>query len=216
MFDNIDNQFFEIILLNKHMFNDVMTKSLEYDLDITKDIVELKTPKIKVEHNGKKTEKIIILFGEYNLVNNIFGWIGESNDLFIQQLERYDVKKIFGSYRTLDKILKKEFKISEKYHIAIPYLMAILNPAFNIVSFKTPNSTYIYALVNLGIKDNFNFEKFIKNMQKYKNLAIDGKKSKNIIKKSKNIILKSKNIIKKSKNTTKNNLNKSDKSNKNK
>lgn len=189
-FDKYDELFFDIILFNKTMFEDTMKKSLDYNLDITKEIMELKTTDIKVKHKGKTSNNMIILFGLYNKINKLFKWIGDSNYLLQNQLNRYDIKSIFGSQRTLDKIFKHEYIISEKYHEAIPYLMAILNPAFNLVSFATPDdSMYFYAFVNLGIKDNFIFEKFVSDMLRYRN-ALETeinttKLSRKLIKKSK-------------------------------
>lgn len=194
-FDKFDELFFEIVLLNKTMFEDTMKKSLDYDLGLTKEIIELKTTDIKVKYKGKTSNHIIFLFGLYDKINKLFKWIGDSNDLLQNQLNRYDIKSIFGSQRTLDKIFKHEYIISEKYHIAIPYLMAILNPAFNLVSFASPDdSMYFYAFVNLGIKDNFIFEKFVNDMSYYRNAleknVIPTNLSRNLIKNSKKKISK--------------------------
>ncbi len=143
---------------------------MDYNLDITKEIIELKTTDIKVKHKDKTSNHMIILFGLYNKINKLFKWIGDSNYLFKNQLNRYDIKSIFSSQRTLDKIFTHEYIISEKYHESIPYLMAILNPAFNPVSFASPDdSMYFYAFVNLGIKNNFIFEKFVSEMSHYRN-----------------------------------------------
>ena len=105
-------------------------------------------------------------------------------------VDKYDVEKIFGSRRTLDKIFKHEYEISEKYHIAIPYFLAILNPAYNLVSFATSDDDiYFYAFVNLGIKDNFNMKKFVDDMSYYKKAletdVVPTNLSRNLMKKTK-------------------------------
>lgn len=72
---------------------------------------------------------------------------------------------------TINKLFKSKVKIKDELHMAIPILIAILNPAFNLVSFSTPDdSMYIYALVNLKIKDNFNMDKFTDDMEAYKKI----------------------------------------------
>lgn len=53
MFDKKDNLFLEILMKHKKPFNDVMNKSLKYEMQLTPDIVRLKTMDIKVK-KGKK------------------------------------------------------------------------------------------------------------------------------------------------------------------
>lgn len=154
-----------------------------------------------MKHKDKTSNHMIILFGLYNKINKLFKWIGNSNYLFKNQLNRYDIKSIFSSQRTLDKIFTHEYIISEKYHESIPYLMAILNPAFNPVSFASPDdSMYFYAFVNLGIKNNFIFEKFVSEMSHYRNAletdVVPTNLSRILMKKSKKKISKKKLKIK--------------------
>jgi hypothetical protein len=186
MFNKLDELFFHTILLNKQLFDDMMDKTIEYKLNLTKDIVQLRTSKIDVEYDGKTKKHIIILFGLYDKIGRIYKWMGQTNELLAEQLMRYDVEDIFGTYQTIDKIFSSEFTIANKEHLAIPYLMAILNPAFNLIRFESEDgSLYFYALVNLGIKDNFIFEKFISDMTIYKNLALANKVSANTSNKGK-------------------------------
>ncbi len=189
-FDKFDELFFDIVLSNTTMFKDTMTKSLEYKLDITKDIVALKTHDINVEYKGKTTKHFIILFGLYHKKDKQFMWISNYNDVFKELLDKYDVERMFGSRRTLDKIFKHEYEISEKYHIAIPYFLAIINPAYNLVSFATSDDdVYFYAFVNLGIKDNFDMKKFVDEMSRYKKAVetdvVPKNLSRNLMKKTK-------------------------------
>jgi hypothetical protein len=168
-FDEFDELFFDIVLSNSKMFEDAMKKSLEYKLNITKEIMELKTTSIDVEYKGETTKHTIYLFSLYYKNEKLFRWIGNSNKMFEKHLYSYDVKTIFGSQRTLDKLFSEEYNISEKHHMVPPYLMAIANAGYNLVSFATPdNSIYFYAFVDLGIKDNFIFENFVNDMSFYK------------------------------------------------
>ena len=176
MFDKLDELFFHTILLNKQLFDNMINKTLEYKLNLTKDIVQLQTSKIDVEYKGETKKHIIILFGLYNKIGRIYKWIGQTHKLLVEQLMRYDVEDIFGTFHTIDKIFSSEFVIGNREHLAIPYLMAILNPALNLVRFESEDgSLYFYALINLDIKDNFIFEKFISDMRIYKNLALVNK-----------------------------------------
>lgn len=176
MFDKLDELFFSTILLNKQLFDNTMDKSLEYKLNLTKDIVQLKTSKIEVEFNGKTKIHTIILFGLYDKIRRVYKWMGQTNELLGEQVIRYDVENIFGTWHTIDKIFSPEYVIGIKEHMAIPYFIAILNPAFNLIRFESEDGNlYFYSLVNLGIKDNFIFEKFISDMNIYKNLALVNK-----------------------------------------
>lgn len=176
MFDKLDELFFSTILLNKQLFDNMMDKTLEYKLNLTKDIVQLKTSNIEVEFNGKTKTHTIILFGLYDKIGRKYKWMGQTNELLAEQVIRYDVENIFGSWQTIDKIFSPEYIIGNKEHMAIPYFIAILNPAFNLIRFESEDGTlYFYALINLGLKDNFIFEKFISDMNIYKNLALVNK-----------------------------------------
>lgn len=169
-FDNFDELFFEIILSNSTLLKDAMNKSMEYKLNITKEIEEFKTNDINVEYKGKTSKHSIFLFSMYDVKKQKFIWFGKYNVLFKEFFEKYDIEDIFGSYKTIDKIFDNdEFEISEKYHIVVPYLMAMVKDGINLVSFEVPNADiYLYAFINLDIKDNFDMKQFINNMQYYK------------------------------------------------
>ena len=76
-------------------------------------------------------------------------------------LIKYDNTDIFSS--TINKLFENTVKISPKDYLVIPCLLAIANPAFNIVEFETENTNVkIYALIKLDIKCQFNYDKFLK------------------------------------------------------
>jgi hypothetical protein len=67
---------------------------------------------------------------------------------------------VFGSDETLKKLYRPVVKFDEKDMNVIPYLMDILNGAFNVIRFKSKNA-YVYALVRLNnIKETFKFDEF--------------------------------------------------------
>jgi hypothetical protein len=176
MFDKLDKLFFDTILLNEKFFINAIGQTLNHKLNLTKNIMQLKTTKINVEYQGETKEHMIILFGTYHKLNGIWKWIGQSNELFANHLINYGLDDIFGSFHTFNKIFLPEFQINVKDQFAIPCLISIFNPAFNLVSFMSEDGLmFFYALVNLGIKDNFVFGKFISDMVNYKKIALMNK-----------------------------------------
>ena len=57
----------------------MIDKTLEYKLNLTKDIVQLRTSKIDVEYGGETKKHIIILFGLYDKIGRIYKWMGKTN-----------------------------------------------------------------------------------------------------------------------------------------
>lgn len=173
LFDKKDKTFFSIVLKYKKNYEDIMTKSLEYQINLNQDILELKKNTIEATKNNKKEKFSIILLGMYNTENNTYIHYKGINEILFDNLDKnYDLIDFFGSKTTIEKIFLNQFiSIDKKTHYAIPYFVAIMNPAFNLVRFENENGKYyFYALIKFGYEDKLNFNKFLKDMEKYKKL----------------------------------------------
>ena len=88
-----------------------------------------------------------------------------------------DIIGVFSTsyYRgpTIVKLLSKpKINISKKYKKVIPYLLAIIQNTYNIISFDTSNKNEtVYVGIAMNIKDKFNQKLFDKDMEKYNNMG---------------------------------------------
>jgi hypothetical protein len=175
MFDAYDELFMDIILRYRVGYEKEIVKSLKYELLITSEIVSAQKMTISAKKNGKTSERGILMFGIYDRHNEEWGWINGTNIALYKHLEKYgNIKEEFGSDVTINKLFVNKLQISNKFHYAIPYFIAIFNPMFNLVRFSDEdNKYYLYALVQLNIKHDFDFNNFIRNVEYYKNATMD-------------------------------------------
>jgi len=58
--------------------------------------------------------------------------------------------------------------LKDHYKNIIPYLFAILFPHFNIIRFRSPDNKFeYYSMIDLGIKDNFDYPGFINKLNNF-------------------------------------------------
>jgi hypothetical protein len=173
-FDDFDNLFFEIVKKHKNDIEETIENSVKFKLEMTKEIVTFETTKIKAINKltNKTTEHDILHFGLYDSDSETFRWLGNLNQIMKEHIEKYG--NLFENIPTINKIINNEnIKINKKNHYAIPYLMAIINPAFNLVRFESEDaSKFIYVLINLKLKNNIDFDEFVEDIEKYKKLNI--------------------------------------------
>lgn len=167
MFINLDKLLFAAVLKYRDTFEKVITKSLKYQIKLTKDVAQLKKIKINVIKNGENFTRNIFMLGYHNKSEEIFRWFNSMNEIALKHIQRHNIKDIFGSDTTIKKLFQPEIEISNKYHYVIPYLVAIFNPAYNIVRFEH-GDTYVYAMIQLNIVNNFDFDDFVNEMTLYR------------------------------------------------
>lgn len=167
MFDSTDKIFISTLLKNCEKYlKDCMKKTLKYKI-ILEPNKNNELVAFTIKNNIKK-ERLFCPIGVYHNNEQEFRYYKEWNDLLLEHVQKYDdlIKyddiDIFSS--TINKLFKDTVKISPKDYLVIPCLLAIANPAFNIVEFETSENTNvkIYMLIKLDMKCPFNYNKFLK------------------------------------------------------
>lgn len=146
---------------------DSMKKTLEYDIEINSDILEMKTPYINVINKKSKIKERnnILMLGNYDMKKNIFRWTS-SKIIFKLLDESYKFKDFFKDYNILKKIFAEEVSISKINHYMIPFLIQIFHD-------KTLTSFIIgdfigYALIDFKNNNDIDFDKFGEMMKLYR------------------------------------------------
>jgi hypothetical protein len=136
--------------------------------------MQLKTNNVIVEKDNIDYNSEIILLGFYTKENKVFKWIDQMNNIMLEHCNKYDLVELFGSVQTIIKMFNDKIITNSKYVNAIMYFIAILNPAYNLIEMSSEdNNMVLYILIKLDIVNNFNFDKFIDDMQAYKYLFIE-------------------------------------------
>lgn len=166
MFDSTDKIFISTLLKNcvKYL-KDCMKKTLKYKIILEpNENNELVAFTIK---KNIKEERLFCPIGVYHNNEQEFRYYEGWNNILLEHVQKYDdiIKydntDIFSS--TINKLFENTVKISPKDYLVIPCLLALANPAFNIVEFETEDTNVkIYALIKLDIKCPFNYDKFLK------------------------------------------------------
>jgi hypothetical protein len=167
MFDSTDKIFISTLLKNCEKYlKDCMKKTLKYKI-----VVEPNKDNELIAFTVKKnikTERLFFPIGVYHNNEQEFRYYKGWNNVLLEHVQKYDdiikydeTTDIFSS--TINKLFENTVKISPKDYLVIPCLLAIANPAFNIVEFETENTNVkIYALIELDTKCQFNYNKFLK------------------------------------------------------
>ena len=159
-----DKKTIKHILEYKKFSNILLSKSLNYTIYLKIKNIDSSFSKVKtIDPNGleKKSNIMPICFVKKN-TNSLF-WLNDNNYLFLDHLFKFheynslNYRKYFS-----DKLLEQLFLSEEpidttKYdEKLIPYIVAMTNPNFDLIKF-TDNNIVFYALIELGINDNFNY-----------------------------------------------------------
>lgn len=119
----------------------------------------------------KKRPDFFVIFGYYNLKQNIFVWQNDMNTISYNFVKN-GYMPLFKTDETLKKIFKPSVKFDQKDMNVIPYLMEALNAKFKVVRFKSPTD-YIYALTIVDdVKETFNYDEFNAAMFIYRSYSI--------------------------------------------
>jgi hypothetical protein len=177
-FTKQDKYFFSIILKHGKIFDDVVQKSYGYNIDL-ENALKKDEGKISVinKNTGENNYHSFILYGKYNENTETFIWFNNIQNIILQDMIKKDIIGVFSTsyYRgpTIVKLLSKpKIKISKKYKKVIPYLLAIIQNTYNIISFDTSNKNEtVYVGIAMNIKDKFNQKLFDKDMEKYNNMG---------------------------------------------
>jgi hypothetical protein len=119
----------------------------------------------------KQRPNFFVIFGYYNLIQNIFVWQNDMNIISYDFIKN-NYMPLFNTDKTIKKLFKSTVKFDEKDKNVIPYLMEALNNKFNVIRFKS-QTDYIYALTIIDdVKETFKYEDFDAAMFIYRNYGI--------------------------------------------
>jgi hypothetical protein len=176
MFDSTDKIFIGGLLKKclKYL-KDCMKKTLKYKI-ILEPNKNNELVAFTIQKNIKK-ERLFCPIGAYHNNEQEFRYYKGWNNILLEHVQKYDgiIKfddiDIFSS--TINKLFKNTVKIYPKDYLVIPCLLAIANPAFNIVEFETEDTNVkIYALIKLDIKCPFNYDNFLKEWDVLKSVIV--------------------------------------------
>lgn len=107
----------------------------------------------------KKRPNFFVIFGYYNLNNNVFVWQNKMNEISYNFVKN-GYMPLFDSDKTIKKLFSSVVHFEEKDMNVIPYLMEALNAQFSVIRFKS-QTDYIYALTSIDdIKESFKYDEF--------------------------------------------------------
>jgi len=171
-----------LTILNKlwyDHFNQVVTESLNYTINLTSKIMTGESTEVEVIHEGKSTNTEIIIVGMYNKEKEIFSWHKNVNKLFYDMMYD-DIKKTFETTETIEKMFEKDVPIKNKFYHAIPALVGMFFSKYNIIKFVTEDNKHVlYALINLKINNEIDYDNFFKSVHKKLSRSKNYKKGKN-------------------------------------
>ena len=156
---NKDINFLDTVKTYKKCYTNVLLKSHLYKFLLRKENIKPKISKIRVKNNNHITYHDFIPIGF--LIKNDFKWINGLNELFYEHFLKCDLEKYISQDLINYLFNNNSINLSKKYRYVIPYLIAITNPAFNIIEYRDDKNHRFFGLVKLNIKDNFDYDKFI-------------------------------------------------------
>ena len=112
-------------------------------------------------------------FGVYNKSTKMWNWMKNMNEIMFDTYNKqYDLVDMFGKEAEplLKTIFSNEVKISPDDHTVIPHFIQLLNASHNLVRIEMDQeSPYImYALIDLDIKDEIDWDDFIDKMSMFR------------------------------------------------
>jgi hypothetical protein len=92
--------------------------------------------------------------------------------------EKYNLRELFGSTTTINKLFRPEYRIPEEYKDVPAYFLGMMNPGMRLVRFESPDHSFLlYGLALIDtIPYQFNFDRFIDNMVVYRDYSHEFKK----------------------------------------
>lgn len=170
MWNQKDELFMMLVLRQSLPMEKVVERSLRYRLNLSNDLstIKIRPPKNK----GSQYNSVFIPIGVYQNREGVFEWYSqEVNQLLRAHLDKnYNLRELFGSAKTIDKLFRMRYKLAEEYRNVPGYFIAMMNPGFRLIRFESPDHRFLlYGLAQIDtIPYNFNFEKFIENMSVYR------------------------------------------------
>lgn len=164
-----DKKFCDVVYLYEKYYQEMYADSLEYKINLSIKNIQNIMSEVEIVKDNKTSKVPFILVGIER--NNKFTWAGKSGKLYYDHIDN-NYKWIDNNYvskKFLEDMFNKEsFSLDKKYPNLLIYIISIIMPAYNLIRFENPKSgVNIYGLVELGLKDNYDYQKeFIKKLTK--------------------------------------------------
>ena len=169
------NKLFEKTVLEyKSHYDIMMNKSLKYDINLNSDHISNQLNTITTTINNKIKQYSFINLGI--IKNNEFTWLNlDTRDALYEHFKKYPfIENGYITYNYISKFFTNQsFKINKRNKYFIIYLLSIINPGFNIIRFSTEdNNIKYFGMIQLKIKDGFNFNQFMLKLDQIFNMDI--------------------------------------------
>ena len=168
------NKLFEKTVLEyKSHYDIMMNKSLKYDINLNSDHISNQLNTITTTINNKIKQYSFINLGI--IKNNEFTWLNlDTRDALYDIL--IDSQFIENGYITLNFLNKfftnESFKINKRNKYFIIYLLSMIT-SYNIIKFiSDDNNIEYFGMIQLKIKDGFNFNQFMLKLDQIFNMDI--------------------------------------------
>ena len=151
----------------------MMNKSLKYDINLNSDHISNQLNTITTTINNKIKQYSFINLGI--IKNNEFTWLNlDTRDALYDIL--IDSQFIENGYITLNFLNKfftnESFKINKRNKYFIIYLLSMIT-SYNIIKFiSDDNNIEYFGMIQLKIKDGFNFNQFMLKLDQIFNMDI--------------------------------------------
>ena len=179
---SLQERFYNAVLGYKPFYETTMNLSLEYDIQLRQEHINNIDNRIIATNKNKSKEYTFIPVGTF--MNNKFTWNNTSiKQLILEHVNAYnfvqqnyisfnDLNEYFGVFRKLQTPVAPHpgqallgaaeddvIQINDVKKDFLIYLIAITNPAFNLIKFSSPdNAVHFYGMIDLKIKDNFDYQ----------------------------------------------------------
>ena len=158
---SLQERFYNAVLGYKPFYERIMNLSLEYYIQLRQEHINNIENIIIATNKNKSKEYMFIPVGTFT--NNKFTWNNISiKQLIFEHINEYQfLEQNFISFNDLNEYFEDDIiqtNDNEKKDFLI-CLISITNPNFNVIKFSSPdNSVEFYGMIDLKIKDNFNYQ----------------------------------------------------------
>jgi hypothetical protein len=155
-------------------FQVILEESGEIEKNISDGLTFTLTPADNMESitieppSGKGTpyETLFFPIGTYTWNNRQFEWYSnQMKVIYMNHMKKhYPLKSLFGSTQTIQKLFQAKYRLPEEYRNIPAYFLAMMNPAFRLVRFESPELGFLFwGLAKIdAIPYTFDFETYIR------------------------------------------------------
>jgi len=161
--DSRNKLFFDTILEYEPFYEEMIQRSLEYNIQLTAEHFN-NLQNITVVGLNTTRSCMFIPVGTTNETNlgYHFNWYNQNTkDLIYDHINRYNfIENNHVTRNSLDYYFEDTVQLNDENRNIIPYLISITNPSFNLIRFRINQNRncHFYCMIDLGIQDNYDYE----------------------------------------------------------